>query len=57
MSIRARFTHRTQAAKGTVEKLFGRATGPSRLRCEGWLDQATGDLEQSGDNLRDAFKH
>ncbi len=53
MSIRAGFTHRTQAAKGTVEKLFGRATGPSRLRCEGWL----GGLEQSGDNLRDAFKH
>ncbi|MGY5308911.1 CsbD family protein [Nocardia gipuzkoensis] len=57
MSIRARFAHRTHAAKGTVEKLFGRATGPSRLRCEGRLDQVTGDLDQSGDNLRDAFEH
>jgi uncharacterized protein YjbJ (UPF0337 family) len=57
MSIRARFAHKTEAAMGTVKKLFGRATGNSRLRREGRLDQATGNVEQAGNNLGDAFKH
>ncbi|WSG63125.1 CsbD family protein [Nocardia sp. NBC_01730] len=55
--MRARFAHKTGATKGAVKKLFGRATGNSRLRREGRFDQATGNVEQAGDKLGDVFKH
>jgi uncharacterized protein YjbJ (UPF0337 family) len=48
--------HQTQATRGAVKKLVGRATGNPRLRTEGRLDQAKGNAKQSGAKLKDVFK-
>lgn len=56
MSVGKKIAHKAEAAKGVAKKLFGRATGNTRLRVEGRLDQATGNTKQAGDKLKDAFK-
>jgi uncharacterized protein YjbJ (UPF0337 family) len=57
MSIGKKIAHNAEAAKGTAKKLFGRATGNTRLRSEGRVDQATGNTKQAGAKMKDAFKH
>ncbi|MDV6278409.1 CsbD family protein [Rhodococcus erythropolis] len=57
MSIGKKIAHKAEAAKGSVKKAVGRATGNTRLRTEGRLDQAKGNLKQSGATAKDAFKH
>jgi uncharacterized protein YjbJ (UPF0337 family) len=57
MSIGKKIAHKAQAAKGTAKKIFGRATGNTRLRTEGRVDQFKGNTKQAGDNVKDAFKH
>ena len=46
-----------EAAKGATKKIFGRATGNTRLRTEGRVDQFKGNTKQAGDKVNDAFKH
>jgi uncharacterized protein YjbJ (UPF0337 family) len=57
MSIGKKIAHKAEAAKGTAKKLVGRATGNTRLRSEGRVDQATGNTKQAGEKMKDAFKH
>lgn len=57
MTIANKVAHRLEAAKGSVKKRLGRATGDSRLRAEGRTDQAFGRVKLAGDNVSDAFKH
>jgi uncharacterized protein YjbJ (UPF0337 family) len=57
MSIGKKIAHKAEAAKGTGKKLFGRATGNTRLRGEGRVDQAKGDTKQAGAKMKEAFKH
>ena len=57
MSIGKTITHKAEAAKGTAKKIFGRATGNTRLRVEGRVDQFKGNTKQAGDKVKDAFKH
>jgi uncharacterized protein YjbJ (UPF0337 family) len=57
MSIGKKIAHKAEAAKGTIKKLVGRATGNTRLRTEGRVDQFKGNTKQAGENLKDAFKH
>jgi uncharacterized protein YjbJ (UPF0337 family) len=57
MSIRKKLAHKAQAAKGATKKYFGRATGNTRLRTEGRVDQFKGNAKQAGDKVNDAFKH
>ncbi|MFC7756461.1 CsbD family protein [Tsukamurella soli] len=57
MAIGTRFAHRLEAAKGSVKKVVGRATGNTRLRVEGRTDQAVGNTKSAGDRMRSAFKH
>lgn len=57
MSVGKKIAHKAEAAKGTVKKLFGRATGNTRLRTEGRVDQFTGNAKQAGAKVKDAFKH
>ena len=57
MSIGKTIAHKAEAAKGTAKKIFGRATGNSRLRVEGRVDQFKGNTKQAGDKVKDAFKH
>jgi uncharacterized protein YjbJ (UPF0337 family) len=57
MSIGKKIAHKAQAAKGAAKKYVGRATGNTRLRTEGRVDQFTGNTKQAGDKVKDAFKH
>ncbi len=57
MSVGKKIAHKAQATKGTAKKFFGRATGNTRLRTEGRVDQAKGNTKQAGAKMTDAFKH
>jgi len=57
MSIGKKLAHKAEAAKGAAKKIIGRATGNTRLRTEGRVDQIKGNTKQAGDKLKDAFKH
>ncbi|MCW2651563.1 MAG: hypothetical protein QOE41_2911 [Mycobacterium sp.] len=57
MSIGKKVAHKAEAAKGAAKKFFGRATGNTRLRTEGRLDQFKGNAKQAGAKMKDAFKH
>ena len=57
MSIGKKIAHKAEAAKGAIKKIVGRATGNTRLRTEGRVDQFKGNTKQAGAKLKDAFKH
>ncbi|MGD0685283.1 MAG: CsbD family protein [Streptosporangiaceae bacterium] len=57
VSILKKIRHKAQTTKGTAEKGAGRVTGNRRLRAEGRADQATGNVKQGADKVKDAFKH
>jgi uncharacterized protein YjbJ (UPF0337 family) len=57
MSIGKKLSHRAEAVKGATKKFFGRATGNTRLRTEGRLDQFKGNTKQAGAKVKDAFRH
>jgi uncharacterized protein YjbJ (UPF0337 family) len=57
MSIGKKLAHKAEAAKGAVKKIIGRATGNTRLRTEGRVDQFKGNTKQAGAKLKDAVKH
>ncbi len=57
MSITKKIAHKLEAAKGATKKFYGRATGNTRLRTEGRIDQFKGNTKQAGAKVKDAFKH
>ena len=57
MSIGKKIAHKLEAAKGVTKKLFGRATGNTRLRTEGRADQAKPNAKQAGAKVKDIFKY
>jgi uncharacterized protein YjbJ (UPF0337 family) len=57
MSIGKKIAHKLEATKGVTKKIFGRATGNTRLRTEGRADQFKGNTKQAGAKIKDAFKH
>jgi uncharacterized protein YjbJ (UPF0337 family) len=57
MSIGTKLAHKAEAAKGAAKKFIGRATGNTRLRTEGRVDQVKGNTKQAGAKVKDAFKH
>jgi uncharacterized protein YjbJ (UPF0337 family) len=42
--------------KGKVKEGLGKATGDEELEAEGEVDQAKGDLKQTAEKVKDAFK-
>jgi uncharacterized protein YjbJ (UPF0337 family) len=57
LSVGNKIAHKAEAAKGSVKKLVGRATGNTRLRVEGRTGHIKGNIKQAGDKVKDAFKH
>jgi uncharacterized protein YjbJ (UPF0337 family) len=57
MSVGKKLAHKAEAVKGAAKKYFGRATGNTRLRAEGRVDQFRGNTKQAGAKVKDAFKH
>ncbi|MCX5254932.1 CsbD family protein [Streptomyces canus] len=56
MRVGQTIKHKTQAFKGRVTERIGRTTRTRRLRREGKTDRVSGNLKQSGDKAKDAFK-
>ena len=54
MSIAEKIAHSAETFKGSVKKMVGRVTGSRRLRAEGRVDEATGDIKQAGAKVEDA---
>ena len=42
---------------GKGKEAAGKATDDEQLEAEGRTDQATSDLKQAGEKVKDAFKH
>lgn len=57
MSMGRTIRNRTQTVTGRIKEYVGRATGNRRLQREGRADRVAGNLKQSGEHVRDAFKH
>lgn len=57
MSLGQTIRHKTQAFKGRFTERVGRTTRNRRLQREGRTDRVSGNLKQSGDEAKDAFKH
>lgn len=56
MSALDKIKNKMQAGRGRTKKVAGRASGDRSLEAEGKTDQVSGNLEQSGENIKDAFK-
>ena len=56
MSISKKLSHKVEAVKGATKKYIGRATGNTRLRTEGRVEQAMGNTKQVGAKAKDVFK-
>ncbi len=56
MSVGQTIKHKTQAFEGRVTERVGRATRNRRLQREGRTDRVSGNLKQSGDKAKDAFR-
>ncbi|NEB79122.1 CsbD family protein [Streptomyces sp. SID14478] len=56
MSFGQTIKHKTQAITGRVTERIGRKTRNRRMQRQGAGDRVTGNLKQSGDKAKDAFK-
>jgi uncharacterized protein YjbJ (UPF0337 family) len=56
MSVGRTIRHKTQAFKGRVTERIGRNTRNRRLQREGRTDRVSGNLKQSGDKAKNAFR-
>jgi uncharacterized protein YjbJ (UPF0337 family) len=57
MSAADKARHAMDEATGKAKEALGRASGDKRTENEGKADQATADLKQAGEKVKDAFKH
>lgn len=46
---------KAKEVKGKIKKKAGQAVGNPRLKAEGRVDEAEGDLKQAGEKVKDAF--
>ncbi|TJZ99803.1 CsbD family protein [Actinacidiphila oryziradicis] len=56
MSIAKKIKAKKQELKGRIKQGAGRTTGNTRLKTEGKTDRVAGNLKQSGEKAKDAFK-
>lgn len=56
MSASDKISNAAQKAHGKVDEVVGSATGDDAQRAQGEKDQASGELKQRGEHLKDAFK-
>jgi uncharacterized protein YjbJ (UPF0337 family) len=56
MSVANKISHKLEATRGAAKKFVGRATGNTRLRTEGRVEQAKGNAKQAGAKVKDVFK-
>jgi uncharacterized protein YjbJ (UPF0337 family) len=56
MSTKDKMKNTAQVAKGKVKEAAGVLTGRSRLKHDGRADQLKGNVKQSGEKAKDAFR-
>ena len=56
MSTSDKIRNATENASGKAKEAMGRATGDERLETEGRGKQASADLKQAGEKIKDVFK-
>ena len=56
MGLDDKINNAAEDAGGKAKEAVGRATDDERLEAEGRTDQASADLKQAGENVKDAFK-
>ncbi len=57
MSTEDKLKNEAEKVKGAAKEAAGKLTGNESLEREGELDRTKGDLKQSGENIKDAFKN
>ncbi|MGS2615519.1 CsbD family protein [Micromonospora sp. LZ34] len=56
MGVDDKINNATENAAGKLKEGAGRATDDERLEAEGRNDQASANLKQAGEKIKDAFK-
>ena len=56
MSAMDKIKNKAEEVSGQGKEHVGRATGDEQLEAEGHKDQATGNLKQAGEKVKDVFK-
>ncbi|MBT0767520.1 CsbD family protein [Kineosporia sp. J2-2] len=56
MSATDKIKNTGQSVAGKVKEAVGHSKGDERLENEGRADQASADVKQAGENVKDAFK-
>ena len=56
MSTKDKVKNTTQVTKGKVKEKAGKMTGSAKLKRDGKLDQVKGNVKQSGEKVKDAFR-
>ncbi|MGR6316923.1 CsbD family protein [Micromonospora soli] len=56
MGIDDKIDNASENTAGKIKEGVGRATDDERLEAEGRNDQASADLKQAGEKIKDAFK-
>jgi len=55
MATEDKAAHKVTEVKGDIKETVGKASGDEEMEAEGRGDQATGNLKQAGDKVKDAF--
>lgn len=56
MGVEDKINNASEQAAGKVKEGAGRATGDERLENEGRGDQASANLKQAGEKIKDVFR-
>ncbi len=57
MSADDKIKNATESVTGKIKEAVGKGTDNERLEAEGKGDQASADVKQAGEKVKDAFKH
>ena len=57
MGLDDKLRNAAEDLSGKSKETVGKTTGDERLEAEGRTDQASSDLKQAGEKVKDAFKH
>ena len=57
MGLDDKLRNATESAEGKAKEALGKGTDDRDLQAEGQADQASSDLKQAGEKVKDAFKH
>jgi uncharacterized protein YjbJ (UPF0337 family) len=56
VSFADKLRHRAQELRGRIKRNTGEVTGDRRLQAEGTTDEVMGNLKQTGEKIKDAFR-